>query len=405
VLACTFGFSFHSVSTYSLGLFIAPLNEAFGWSRAEIVAGLSIAAFLTIPLSPVVGAMIDRWGSRRLAIPGIIITGICIASFSLANGSMTQWLSLWTIYTLLSLGIKATMWTAAVSSVFSAGRGLALAITLSGTPLAQILAPPIARWLVDNYGWQAAYVWLGVGWGTPALLLSLLFLYDAHDQRRKAAKTAQTIIAENLPGLSVAEALKNVQLIRVAIASLIIMTLCIAVIVHQVPILVEAGVSREKAAYLASLAGFAGIAGKLITGFMMDRFHAGKISALSIALAAIGFVLLLEQLRTPFLIVVAMILIGYASGCKLQVCTYLTSRYGGMRNFGKIFGVMNSLIALGAGIGPVLAGLIHDNFASYSPLILAGIPASLFAAALLYGLGPYPNWDASTKQDESTENK
>jgi len=396
ITACV-GFSFHSVTTYSLGLFIQPLSSEFGWSRAQVSAGLSIAAMLAIPVSPLVGWMIDKWGSRRLALPGLVATSLSIAAFSFASGSVTQWLALWTIYAIFSMGIKATMWTAAVSSVFSASRGLALAITLSGTPIAQILAPPLTRWLVDNHGWQAAYVWLGIGWGFPALVLSIFFLFDARDVHRKAEKTSGVVAKVELAGLTIGEAVRNWPLIRVAIASLIIMTLCIGVIVHQVPILTEAGVSRETAAYLASLAGFAGIFGKIITGHLMDRFHAGKISSLSIALAAVAFGLLLEPLRTPPLIVVAMVLIGYASGCKLQICTYLTSRYGGMRNFGTIFGVMNSLVAVGAGIGPVLAGAVHDTFGSYSPLIVAGIPASLVAALLLLGLGPYPHWDTPTQ--------
>ena len=400
VLASMVGFSFHSAATYSIGLFITPLDNEFGWGRAEITGGLTIAAILSIPLAPLVGAMIDRWGSRRLAIPGLILTALCIASFSLANGSVTQWLALWTGYAILSLGIKATMWTAAISSVFSANRGLALALVLSGTPVAQILAPPLSNWLIDSFGWRMAWVWLGVGWCLPALVLCVLFLFDAHDQRRIAVRAGKQVSNAELPGLSVREAIRNIPLLRVGVATLIIMVLAIGFIVHQVPILTEAGVTREKAAYLASLAGIAGIIGKLITGYLLDRFHTSWIAGLSIAIAAPAFVMLLEPLRTPSLIVVAMFIIGYTAGCKLQICAYLTSRYGGMKNFGKIFGVMSSLVAMGAGLGPLVAGGIHDLFGSYTPLIIAGIPASLVAGLLLVGLGPYPEWEKPAETGE-----
>jgi len=402
VLASMVGFSFHSVSTYSIGLFVTPLGDEFGWGRAEITGGLTIAALLSIPLSPVLGAAIDRWGSRRLAIPGLILTAICVSSFSLANGSISQWLALWTIYTLMSLGIKATMWTAAVSSVFSSGRGLALAVTLSGTPIAQILAPPIAHWLIENFGWRMSWVWLGVGWCIPALLLSALFLFDAHDNHRMAVKAGNTAAKAILPGLSIREAIRNIPLIRIAISTVIMMILAIGVIVHQVPILTEAGVSRQNAAYLASLAGVAGIVGKLITGFLLDRYQSDWIGGLSIGIAALGFTLLLESIRTPTLIVLAMIIIGYAAGCKLQICAYLTSRYAGMKNFGKIFGSMFSLIAMGSGLGPLLAGATYDIFGSYSPLIVAGIPASLIAGLLLVGLGPYPDWEDGSLDTANT---
>lgn len=392
VLACSVGFSFHSVATYSLGLFMAPLSNEFGWSRAQISAGLSLAALLAIPLSPLVGAMIDRWGSRRLAIPGLILTALSVASFGMANGSMTQWLGLWTAYSVLSLGIKSTMWTAAISSMFSASRGMALAVTLSGTAVAQILSPPITNWLIDTYSWQQAFYWLGIGWCAPALILCSLFLFDAHDRRRAAAKAGRAEPVGDLSGLTVHEALRSRALWQVAISTLIVMVLTIGFIVHQVPILTESGVSRERASWLASLAGVAGIVGKLFTGYLLDRFRANWIGGISLGVLSLAFLLLLEPLHSPTTIVIAMLVIGYSSGCKLQICAYLTSRYGGMKNFGKVFGVMSSLIAMGAGLGPVLAGGVHDIWGSYTPMVVAGIPASALAGLLLLLLGPYPVW-------------
>lgn len=392
VLAATIGFSLHAVATYSIGLFMEPLAQQFDWGRAEISGGLSIAAMLAIPLSPLLGALIDRWGSRWLALSGIVLTSLTIAGFSLANGSVIQWLTLWTLYAILSLGVKATLWTAAVSGVFNAGRGVALAVVLSGTALTQILAPPICRLLIDSFGWRDAFVWLGLGWGILPFVLCLFFLYDVHDRRRLAAKAGAVATGYDLPGLTIAEAVRNLPLIRIGIATLLMMILTVGVIVHQVPILTEVGVSRETAAYLASLAGVAGIVGKLVTGVLMDRLEANRVGALTMAIAGVAFVMLLEPFRSPVLIVVAMIIIGYSSGCKLQICAYLTSRYAGMRNFGKIFGVMASLVALGAGIGPLAAGFVHDSFGSYTPLILLAIPGCLMSGLLLLGLGDYPAW-------------
>ena len=113
--------------------------------------------------------------------------------------------------------------------------------------------------------------------------------------------------------------------------------------------------------------------------------------------AAIAFALLLEPLRTPTLIVVAMVIIGYASGTKLQICGYLTTRYGGMRNFGKIFGTMASIIALGTGLGPVLGGFVYDLYGSYAPFLVAGMAGSLLSGLLIFGLGRYPEWEQDAR--------
>ena len=395
-LAGFIGFSFHSLTTYSTGLFMQPLTAEFGWSRSQVTAGLSIAALASVPLGPVVGAMIDRWGVRILAIIGLLLTGTAVSMFSLANGSMTQWLALWTFYAIVATGIKSTVWTASVTGTFTAARGMALGVIMCGAAAAQVVTPPLARWLIDSYGWRMAYIGLGAGWGGVALVVVLLFFFDARAKAERLVRAsggkAAEVVAAILPGLSFREALRSVIMIRIAISTVIMMFLTIALTVHQVPILVEAGVTRENAAYLASLSGLAGLTGKLATGWMTDRWDASLVGALTLSMPALGFVMLLEPFRTPTLIVISMIMIGYASGAKLQICAYLTSRYVGMRNFGKIFGIIGGLIAFGTGLGPVAAARIYDSFGTYTPFIILGIPGCLLCGLLIFRLGPYPTW-------------
>ncbi|CAN7313142.1 MFS transporter [Phenylobacterium sp. LjRoot225] len=405
VLAAMAGVSFYSVGSYTTGLFMEPLGREFGWSRAQISIGLTITSLMTIPLSPVVGAVIDRWGSRRLAIPGVALAIATIAAFGLANGSIAQWILLWTLFGVASLLIKTTVWTAAVSGAFNAARGLAFGLVLGGTAVTQTIAPVISQQLIDHFGWRQAYFWLAAGWGGPVLLLVILFLVD-----RAEPKARDQAVSSDLPepvkppaGLGFREAFRSIALIRIGLSTLITMFATVGVLIHQVPILTEAGVTREHAALLAGLGGIAGMVGKLVTGWLSDRMDGGTVGAITLSSTAIAFVLLLEPLRSPALIVVAMVIIGYASGTKLQISAYLTSRYGGLRNFGKIFGVMASLIAVGGGIGPVAAGAIYDHFGNYTPLLLAGIPACLISGLLIFRLGPYPSWSGEPAQAEDAD--
>ena len=79
-------------------------------------------------------------------------------------------------------------------------------------------------------------------------------------------------------------------------------------------------------------------------------------------------------------------------GTKLQIAGYLTSAYGGMKNFGAIFGTMASLIAAGSGLGPLMAGFIYDSFGNYDPYLWIGIVGTLLSAVLIFGLPGYPEW-------------
>jgi len=402
VLAAFLGLSLTSVASISSGVFIGPIDQEFNWIRTEISAGFTLASLITIPLSPVVGAMIDRFGSRRIVLPGILLTAMAFAALSFADGSFSQWMVLWFIYGLAALLIQPTVWAAAISSTFNAGRSLALSLALSGMSMALIVVPPLTEWLISSFGWRSAYIWLAATFGIPALVMSFFFLYSAKDRQRLMRSSQSGVgqpgqmsatVEPAQEGLSIAEAIRSLALYRIAGAALITLLFSAAFLVHQFPILTESGVSRHNAALLASLAGAGSIVGKLVTGWLMDRFDGGLIGCITNSVMAIGMLLLLEPFRTPATIVLAMLIIGYSNGAKLQICAFLTSVYGGMRNYGKIFGVMVSIMAGAGGLGPLVGGVIYDLAGGYNPLIIAGIPSSLVAGLLLFRLGRYPHWN------------
>lgn len=398
VVAAMAGLSFATVAVYSIGLFMEPLSREFGWTRAQMSFGLSIVALFAVPLSPFAGALIDRWGSRRLGIPGILLSAMAFAAFSLATGSLTQWYMLWVCYAVVAIAIKTTVWTAAVSTVFQSSRALALAVVLSGAALSQTLTPLIAQWLIDDYGWRRAFLWMGLGWGGVVLALLVPFFFDArdHERRRTVAKSNEQPV---LVGLTLAQGIRSPALLRIAAALFIMTSIGVAITVHKVPILTETGLSRESAAQIAASAGIAGVIGKLVTGWMMDRWENRWIGGVCLSLPALACLLLLDTIRTPTLIVLAMVIFGYSAGAYLQICTYLTTRYGGLRHFGKIFGIMAGLMALATGIGPIVAGMVYDHFGTYTALLLAGIPMALFSGWLIGGLGPYPAWQKEVTTD------
>lgn len=144
VVAAFCGFSFFSLMTASMGVFILPLAREFGWGRTLLSSGVTIASLSAALLSPFFGVLIDRYGSRRIALPGLVATIVAISLFGTANGSPTQWLVLWAIYAVISIAVKTTVWTAAITHHFEAARGMALALTLSGTAVAQAIVPPVA---------------------------------------------------------------------------------------------------------------------------------------------------------------------------------------------------------------------------------------------------------------------
>ncbi len=400
VLAASIGFSFFSVMLSTTGLFMEPVTREFGWSRTLFSSGVSIATITTAILSPFFGILVDRYGTRRLVLPGVLMTIAAMSAFGFTDGTAWQWMALWFVFGAISVSIKSTAWTAAVLGVFTGSRGLALGLTMAGTALSQVLVPPLGNWLIESFGWRAAYVWLGLGWGGITFLLCLFFFFDIHDiasaERAKAAATPGSEAPPpgvELPGLTVREAARDWALWRVGISNFVVMVLTMGLTMHLIPILTDAGVSRTNAALLSSLGGIAGIVGKLITGVLLDRYRPNWIGGLTLGAAAITFALLMEGIRSPALIVFALIVNGYAAGTKTQITGFLTASYGGMKSFGVVYGVMAALMALASGMGPLLAGRVYDVFGGYQPFLVAGAIGCTLGGLLIVSLPAYPKWD------------
>lgn len=395
VVAATTGFSFVPTVTYSLGLFMEPLTREFGWSRSDISAGLIIVAGLSIPFAAPVGALIDRIGARPIALLGTTLTIAAVAALSFADGSIAQWLALWTLYAVATLFVKTTVWTAAISRAFSASRGLALGVVLCGTGISQTLTPLIAQPLIDTYGWRHAYQIIAAGWGGAALLMVLLFLREKHHSgpATSSGKLAAAP-AQALPGYTFQEAIRTRPILQICAAVLVNSLITVGVSVHLVPILGEAGMTRSGAAALASLVGACAIVGKLGTGALLDRIQGNLIPFACFALPAVALAILAARVGSTPAIALAAAILGLAGGACAQSAVYLVTRYAGLRSYGAVFGVLSSIMGLAMGAAPWFAGKVFDLSGSYQIFLLIGIPGTILAGLLVVGLGPYPRFAA-----------
>ncbi|MCB2077916.1 MAG: MFS transporter [Novosphingobium sp.] len=396
VLSGLVGVTLGTIPSATLGLFMAPLEAEFGWSRTEISAGLTVFAIVSLPLTPFAGVLVDRYGSRRVALPGIAISALIFASFALMPDSLFIYLGIWTLYTLASLLTRILVWNTAISSAFEASRGLAIAVVLCGSAISMSLSPLVARWLIDGYGWRMGYAGLGLGWGGMVLLLVLLFFKD----RRPSTLASETggarcaTPAAKAGGLTVKEAVRSVTINRIALAIFLQSLMGASIMVHLVPLLVGSGLTRLEAVGLAALLGAASVCGKLVTGAIVDRVQGSILPVTVFTLPALAYAFMLQAHGSMILLAASVLMLGYASGAGLQMGTYLTTRYAGLRNFGTIFGLISSLMAVAAGIGPLAAGIVFDLTGDYRLLMMIGIPAAIVAGLSLFGLGPYPRFDA-----------
>src|ERR1700752_1091090 len=170
---------------YTLGLFIKPLNQEFGWDRASISAAGGIAAICSAITIPFVGSMMDRWGVRTVLLPIVVLCALSVALIGLTPQSVPLFMLLFAITGVLGSGQGPLGYAKCVSAWFDDRRGLALGITMSGIGLGGALVPQYTQFLIGNFGWRAAYA--GLGLLTLIVAFPAVFLFIREPSKAKPA--------------------------------------------------------------------------------------------------------------------------------------------------------------------------------------------------------------------------
>jgi MFS family permease len=375
------------VILYTLGLFIKPLNQEFGWDRASISAAGGLAAISSAIAVPFVGWLIDRWGIRTILLPIVVLSAFSIALIALTPNSIAVFMLLFAITGFLGSGQGPLGYAKCVSAWFDDRRGLALGVTMSGIGLGAALVPQYAQWLIGSFGWRTAYV--GLGLLTLMIAFPAVFLFISEPMNEKAGGRVPTgpsaVSQDRLPDLEVQEALAGRRFWLIAIALMLVSTVTQGMVVHTVPLLTDKGYSPETAAALMIAVGLSTMAGRLLSGYLVDRIFAPFVATFFFLLPCLG-IYLLDTALSP---VAGIISLGLASGTEIDMIGFLTSRYFGMKRFGQLYGFLFASFVIGSAFGPYLMGLAFERLHSYEPALWAFGVFMVVASAVILCLGPY----------------
>lgn len=384
-LAAALGYSMSIIHIYSFGPFIAPLQQQFGWSRAQTSMGITIAGLGSALFSLPMGMLVDRWGPRRVGLLGAPLMAGCFALFGTATGALTNWAMLWAIAAFGVLWVQTSVWTSAVASRFETSRGLAFAVTLSGASVGAAVFPALATSLIGAHGWRTAFVVTGAVWIALVFPVVWLWFRGAHDPG-ETASVRSAPASQQTSGLTLAEGLRSPAFYKLLIAGGLFAFTVLGVVVHFVPILTDGGTNALAAAAVAGLIGIFSIVGRLGTGLLLDRFPGRIVGAVVSLLPVLGCVLLICGVGKPAGQALSAITIGLTLGAEVDVIAYLATRHFGLKSFAALFGGLYAALAVGTALGPFAAGMVFDRYGSYAPFLTGTIVLMLVSGAIFASL-------------------
>ncbi|WP_321851892.1 MFS transporter [Burkholderia diffusa] len=398
VVAAAFAVTFVGFgSAYTFSAFVESLQRDFTASRGQISLVFSLAGFLYFGFGIVSGPLADRFGSRRLAVAGMLLTAAGLA----AAGAAHTLLQVYVAYGLgvgLGVGCAYVPAVGAVQRWFVRRRGFASGLAVAGIGVGTLVMPPLASALIAHVGWRGAYVTLAAIAVVVGAGMSLLIENDPRgrgllpdgDAVRAQSGDGLAGAASSAPaGATVREAVTSRPFASLYAACLVCSFGVFVPFVHLVPYALDHGVAPSTAVLLLGAIGVGSTAGRFFLGGVADRFgrrasllamFAGMAVAL-VAWAGAGSVATLAAFALVF---------GVFYGGWVAVLPAVVMDYFGGRNVSAIIGMLYTSVAFGTLIGPAAAGFIYDAGGGYLVPILASAAANAIAFAIVAATGRAP---------------
>jgi len=371
--------SFASLFIYTFAIFLKPLAAEFGWSREAVSAAFAIAALAVAACSPPLGWLLDRYPARRIILPCLTIFGCAFASLALLTRHLWHLYAVFLILGMVGNGTAHLAYSRALGTWFQERRGVAFSILLGGGAAGAMILPPIAESLIHAVGWRASFAILGA---------AVLVIGLPCGSRVRGRSRAAHSVAIPFSGASVREGVRS-RIFWIIVAELFLISISQnGAITHLSALLTDRGIAAGRAALAVSAMGGAILAGRLFTGWLLDRYFAPRVAVCLFALSALGTFLLAGARSFPAGIGAAA-LIGFGMGGEGDVTPYLLSRYFGLKSFSTLYGFTWTAYAIAGAAGPVIMGRAFDATGSYRALLMQLALVTLAAAALMLLLPRY----------------
>lgn len=376
----------------SLGLFVIPFGDEFGWGRAQISLASTVFTIVLAITIPFIGGLIDKFGSKNVLIPSVVFMILGLLAIPLLISEVWHLILIFGLISLLSAGAHSVPFMRIISTWFDHRRGLAIGIAMGGAGASYMYIPPLVQYMIDIHGWRYGYYSLAALAFFTTLPLIILFLREPYTQDEvkdiggKLKEKSDSINS----GMSISEAIKTREIWLLFVMFSLVSFCLYGIYFHFVPLLIDRGIDSRYAAWIASIIGATVIVARVSIGFLIDRIFAPYVAILCFCATAIGIALLAGGAMSS-LACVAAIFIGFSMGVEMDLLAYLASRYFGLKSYGQIYGILFVSFLLGASLGPVSYGLVHEKTGSYLWMLLLSILLMVFAAISAAFLPKYPD--------------
>ncbi len=363
----------------SFSVFYVALLEEFSWSRGE-TAGIQSMSLITYTfIAPAVGGLIDRFGPRRIIIPGILV----LASGLILCSSIHTIGQFYLIYgVIVATGVTSiaiVSYSAILAHWFEKKRGLANGLAVSGMGLGTFIFVPFSQQCISFLGWRLTFIIIG------GLVILITLPLNAFLLRHKPQDLGSNPDGDKRNGLHESRkfstahnsslntdwdfksAYKTGRFWYLMAFPFLAVIVVYIVLVHHVKFLIDQGMDKSTAAFVFGVTGIISLIFRIFWGWLSDsigRETTYTIGSMCIFFGVISLVLIEISGNTQF---VYPFIFFFGSGWGVTAPMFMSAAadlFKG-KSFGLIYGILEGVIGIGGALGAWLPGFIFDRTQSY----------------------------------------
>ncbi len=356
-------FSIVGLALYGLPFFYDFMVRDFNWTRAEVTSGNFYSKLLIGPLFGfLAGWIVDRFGPRRMMMAGILMAGIALVGLSFT----TTLAFFYFFYLFNALGYVCggpLPNQVLISRWFNEARGKAMGFAYLGIGVGGALAPLLANRLTQQFGWPGALRTMGI----LIVVIALPLVFFVKESPGTEANTASAATPVSIGGV-----LKSRYFYLLAIGSMCSIG-AVGGTFQNLKLFMTGDLFRgapvqdaqSTAAYVLSLVLISSLVGRLLMGWLADRFPKKYVMLLIYLIVACSIPLLFLASSQPFLYLFA-ILFGIGLGGDYMIIPLMAAELFGVKVLGRLMGVVLTADGVAEALAPVIVAKTRDTSGSYA---------------------------------------
>jgi MFS family permease len=376
---------------YGFPVFYPSLVESLGFTRSQVTQGVLLGFVVVAPFFGFLGALIDRLGARRVIRFGVVLVALPLV--------LMGWMSRLSHYYALCI-VEVVGYVLAgpipnqvlVSNWFRAKRGRAMGYAYLGLGLGGVVAPVLAARLIEFFGWRRAFELIGTIIFVALFPVAQWVTRSAPGEMGLSPDGATNELGPKAlqpdeGSVPLGPAVRTANFWLILVGSTLIIGAIGTVVQQFVLFLKDQQYSTRQASTVLSGLLVAGLVGRVVVGFIADRYNKKNVMAFFYLLLALAIPLLFLA-RQPAALWVFALMFGFAMGADYMLIPLVTAECFGLAALGRLLALIIMADSLGQWFGPVLAGRIFDATHSYDLAWTIVTAAGVIGAAAIYAIAP-----------------